>query len=343
MTTVTKTEAGPGYEGILYYRLENDFLTMEVTNLGCRILRLFAADREGRKEDVVLSYADIKDCHSENSMMGAVVGRVANRIGYGQFTLNGRLYKLAVNCGAHHLHGGLCGFDRKIFDSEITDQGISFRYSSADMEEGYPGRLSLTVTYRLISNEVHIRYKAVSDQDTILNITNHTYFNLTAMKDNILGHRLTIDADRIACVNDQGLVEGDFLHVAGTPFDFQTPHEIGERINDDHIQLTNAGGYDHPFLLNRRDPGHPAITLSDPVSGRRLQIRTDMPTVQVYTANFLEGGCRGKGGFPYRNRDGVALETQFLSNSINVEENPPVILRAGQTFESGTDWIFDTI
>ena len=156
MTTVTKTEAGPGYEGILYYRLENDFLTMEVTNLGCRILRLFAADREGRKEDVVLSYADIKDCHSENSMMGAVVGRVANRIGYGQFTLNGRLYKLAVNCGAHHLHGGLCGFDRKIFDSEITDQGISFRYSSADMEEGYPGRLSLTVTYRLISHEVHI-------------------------------------------------------------------------------------------------------------------------------------------------------------------------------------------
>ena len=342
MTAVTESRESSGREGLHFYNLENDFLSMKVTNLGCRILSLMVPDRDGRKEDVVLSYADVNDCHSENSMMGAVVGRVANRIGHGRFRLNGRLYQLPLNCGPRHLHGGLCGFDRKCFDSEIIADGIRFHYVSEDMEEGYPGKLSLTVTYRLLENEVHLIYDALSDQDTIINITNHTYFNLTAMKDNILGHRLFIDADRIACVNDQGLVEGEYLDVAGTPFDFTSPHEIGERIGDDHIQLVNAGGYDHPFLLTGNKPDREAAILSDPVSGRRVTIRTDMPTLQLYTANFLEGGCRGKTGSPYRNRDGVAMEAQYLSNSVNVEKESPAILRAGQRFHSETIWIFDT-
>jgi aldose 1-epimerase len=323
--------------GTAFFEMKSSKLRVIVTNLGCHILSIFAQDRNGNGADVVLGYENIEDCHTDGSYMGAVVGRVANRIGQAAFELNHVIYTLVANNGENHLHGGKVGFNQRWFDYQILNDGIQFHYLSPDMEEGYPGNLDFIVTYQLLEDTLCISYDAICDRDTIVNFTNHSYFNLSGGQEKIDTHKLFINADRIACVDENCLANGEFLSVEGTPFDFKTFHEIGERINEQHIQLVRAGGYDHAFLLNESEE---QIVLIHEKSGRKLTISTDMPTVQVYSGNFLDGGCNGKTGKPYGNRDGVALETQLLPNSIHIEKQPGVILKKGQKFKSKTTYCF---
>ena len=344
--------------GVQYFSLKSPHVRMTIANLGCRILTLETEDRNGHWDDIVLGYQDVNDCHKENSMMGALVGRAANRIGDGRFTLGDKEYRLVKNCGPHHIHGGKTGFDQKLFDAVIVENGLDLHYHSADLEEGYPGNMDVTVSFRLVEKTFSMIFRAVSDQDTLVNLTNHTYFNLSgcnplafregqeAFREKIYSHELRIAAGRIACVDDTGLPYGEFLDVTGTPFDFREFHPIGQRIHENHRQLICAGGYDHPYILLGRQVNicgkeEPAAELRHPGTGRRIQFRTDCPVIQLYSANFLAGGCPGKHGRPYENRDGVALECQYLSNSIRIEKNSPMILRAGEERVFRTSWIFD--
>lgn len=325
--------------GVCLFELKNDEIKVIASNLGGHILSIFTKDRDGEEGDVVLGFENVEDCHHDGSFMGAIAGRVANRIGNAQFELNGKTYYLAANNGPNSLHGGIEGFNQKIFKYEILEDGIRFIYLSPDMEEGYPGSLYLKVVYRLCKNELKMKYEAVSDQDTLVNITNHSYFNLSAGKENkIYHHEMKIKADEIACVDENCLANGDFLKVENTPFDFKEFHEIGERINENHEQLKLAGGYDHSFMLKDEED---QLVLYDKKTGRKLTMTTTLPCIQVYTGNFLSGGCNGKGGKPYENRDGVALEPQFLPNSIHIEEEPKVILRKGEQYEAVTSYRFE--
>lgn len=319
--------------GLTFFELKNEELTVHVTNLGCHILSIFAKDRDGKAEDVVLGFENVEDCHHDGSCMGAIVGRVANRIGNAWFELNGKTYHLAANAAPNHHHGGKIGFDQKLFVYEILEDGVCFSYLSPNGEEGYPGNLYLQVIYRLCGNELKMEYDAKTDEDTLINITNHSYFNLSAGREKIYHEELKIAADQIGQVDGNGLATGSFLNVTDTPFDFRKPHEIGERIDANHEQPHLAGGYDHAFVLNRPED---QVVLYDRVSGRKMTMSTTLPVVQVYTANFLAGGANGKGGKPYENRDGVALEAQYMSNSIHIEKEPKVILRKGQKYHEET-------
>ncbi len=335
MTEVKRSE---GKFGKQYFEISNENLRLKVCNLGCHIMELYTKDRNGNLEDIVLGYRDVEQCHTDLNCVGSVVGRVANRIASASFQLNGITYELVKNDGNNSLHGGDIGFNQKLFESHIIHNGVTFTYVSPDGEQGFPGTLTLTVTYEIVNAEVRIRYFATTDADTLINVTNHAYFNLSAGKQKIYDHRIRIAADRIACISENGLPEGEFLDVTNTPFDFVQFHTIGERIHDDHIQLKRANGYDHGFLLNKKKD---QIYLEDDLSGRRLVISTDMPVVQMYTANYLNGTI-GKEGKVYEDRDGVALETQFLSNSIHYEKDSPTVLRKNKTFHSQTVLRFET-
>ena len=325
--------------GVCFFELKNDEIKVITSNLGCHILSIFTKDRNGNYGDVVLGFENVEDCHDDGSYMGAIVGRVANRIADAKFKLNGKTYQLAANNGPNSLHGGVEGFDQKVFRYELFEDGIRFIYLSPDMEEGYPGSLYLKVVYRLCGNTLKMEYEAVSDRDTLINITNHSYFNLSAGEDQkIYHHQLKIKSDEIACCDENCLATGKFLKVNQTPFDFKEFHEIGERINEEHEQLKLAGGYDHSFILKDEED---QLILYDKETGRKLTMTTTLPCIQVYTGNFLEGGCNGKEGKPYENRDGVALEAQFLPNSINIEEEPKVILRKGEQYEAVTSYRFE--
>jgi aldose 1-epimerase len=278
------------------------------------------------------------------------VGRYANRIAKGRFTLNGEQYTLAVNNGANALHGGLKGFDKKIWRAKnvSSDDGpaVEMTYVSPDGEEGYPGALTATVTYSLSNdNEVRIHYKATTDADTVLNLTNHSYFNLAgAGKGTILDHMVAINADRFTPV-DSGLIPtGELKSVEGTPFDFRTPTAIGARIDetgDEQIKL--GGGYDHNFVLNGGAGNlRFAARAKEPVSGRVMEVFTDQPGLQFYTGNFLDGSVTGKGGIQYEKRFGFCMETQHFPDSPNKPEFPSVLLKPGETFETTTVYKFST-
>lgn len=328
---------GEKENGITFFEIRNDELRIRVTNLGCHILSIFAKDRNGKQEDVVLGFDEIEDCKQDGTYMGAIVGRVANRIKGGSFELNGTTYHLAVNNGPNHLHGGEIGFDQKLFHYEIIENGILFSYLSPDMEEGYPGALELKVKYVLSDNSLIMEYEAQSDKDTLCNITNHSYFNLSAGKEKIYDHYLKIQADQIACVDENCCTTGKFMDVKNTPFDFHEYHQIGERIHDDCEQLKLASGYDHSFMVKGDEN---QLSLYDKKSGRKLTVSTTLPAVQIYTGNFLNEGCNGKCGKPYENRDGVAIEPQFLPDSIHIEKEPKVILRKGEIYKSTTKYTF---
>ena len=293
--------------GIRFYSMENESLKIVVVNMGCRIMEIHTPDASGNKSDVILGLKNIEDYVDDPAYFGAIIGRVANRIGDARFTLNGKTYELYANNGKNHLHGGKEGFDKKIFDVTPLENGLRFHYFSKDGEEGYPGNLNLYVTYTLNENAFSIHYEADTDADTVVNFTNHLYFNLSNTLDKVNDHYLQINSDYIGC-------------------------------EADHIQLKNAFGYDHSFVLNGTEN---QLTLEEPVSGRRLIISTTAPVIQVYTGNFLKDGCIGKAGRVYENREGVALETQLMPNAINTEENPSTILRKGDKFESNTKYVFE--
>lgn len=320
---------------------KNDDVQIEMTNLGCRILSLCTKDKDGRFENIILGLRNPEEDYQKDSkFLGAVIGRVANRIRDGRFHLNQQEYQLTINEKNNHLHGGKDGFHNRLFNCEEINSGVRFTYISPDGEEGYPGQLIFQNTFILEGNCLRIIYEATCDQDTLFNPTNHTYFNLTGCKESILNHQLQIEADQIAEIDEQGIPTGIFLNVAESPFDFRHARHIGESIHEMHPQLQLGNGYDHPYLLSNQGA---RIVLSEEKTGRIVEISTDMPSIQLYTGNFLSGGCIGAIDRAYENREGVALETQFLPDSIHLEEKSPTKLKKGIHFRSETQYRFSVM
>jgi aldose 1-epimerase len=294
-----------------------------------------------------LGFDSLEGYLSENPYFGAVVGRYGNRIAKGRFMLNGKEYKLATNNGPNALHGGLKGFDKQIWQAQpVGNSGLRLTYVSNDGEEGYPGTLTTTVEYTLTdANELKLAYSATTDKDTVLNVTNHSYFNLAGEgSGDILGHRLQLFADRFTPVDATLIPTGELRPVAASPFDFRQPRLIGERIDapgDEQIKF--GGGYDHNFVLNgAMGTLRPAARVIEPKSGRVMEVSTTEPGVQFYTGNFLDGIIKGKGGKAYKRRYAFCLETQHFPDSPNQNKFPSVVLKPGQKFASHTVFKFST-
>ncbi len=339
----------PSGEDVTLYTLRNSHgMEISVTNYGAILTSVKVLDAKGRIADVALGFDSLDGYLEKQPYMGATVGRYANRIAKGKFVLNGKTYTLAINNGANALHGGLRGFDKRVWNANAgnSDRGpsVELTYVSPDGEEGYPGTLTTVVTYTLGNDDsVHIHYKATTDADTVLNLTNHSYFNLAgAGKGTILDHMITINADRFTPV-DSGLIPtGERRSVEGTPFDLRTPTAIGARIDDTgDEQIKLGGGYDHNFVLND-DSGKVRLAAKarEPVSGRVMEVFTDQPGLQFYTGNFLDGSVTGKDGVRYGKRFGFCMETQHFPDSPNKPDFPSVVLKPGETFESTTVYKF---
>jgi len=311
------------------------------------ITSLRVPDLNGHFDDVSLGYDNLDSYVQNNSpYFGAIVGRYANRIGKASFTLDGKTYQLAANNGPNHLHGGKIGFDKVIWDGQDfrnkDGAGVVFRYTSPDGEEGYPGTLKVQVTYTLNDrNELVVDYLATSDKPTPVNLSQHTYFNLTGGQRDVLDHELTLDADRYTPVDPTLIPLGTLAPVSGTPFDFTKPARIGARIGIEDDQLRRGRGYDHNFVVNRTNAGvvHTARVL-EPMTRRVLDISTTEPGVQFYSGNFLDGTITGKSGVVYLQRYGFSLETQHFPDSPNKPDFPSTILQPGQEYRSRTIFAF---
>ncbi|MDR2683586.1 MAG: galactose mutarotase [Dysgonamonadaceae bacterium] len=318
---------------------------MTVTNYGAKIVSLHVPDKTGRWTDVVLGKSTIDDyLNDQEPYFGAICGRTANRIANGRFTLDGVEYQLAVNNGPCSLHGGLIGFNAVVWDiKQLDSQTLELSYLSKDGEEGFPGNLQVDLVYRLTDdNAVEITYKAVTDKPTILNLTNHSYFNLSGEGDPSVGdHELQIHADAFLPTSEVAIPFGPPAKVEGTPFDFRTPHPIGERIGADDTQLQYGNGYDHNYIINRSAPGLVAAARAvSPKTGIVLEVYTTEPGVQLYTGNYLDGSFTGKNGHTYPKRSAFCLETQHFPDSIHHPDYPSVVLRPGEVFESKTVFRF---
>lgn len=318
---------------------------VHVINYGAIITHLKTPDKNGNLEDIVLGYDSLAGYLKESPYFGAIVGRFGNRIANGKFTLDGQEYTLAQNNNGQHLHGGIKGFDKVFWNIKpVSGQKMELTYRSADGEEGYPGNLDVTVIYNLTDeNALEVDYSAVTDKKTVVNLTQHTYFNLTGEgKRDILDHILTIYADRFVPVGETLIPEGTLAPVKNTPFDFTEPTPIGQRINDDHRQLKIAGGYDHCWVLNGQDSMKTAASLYDPSSGRYVEVLTTEPGIQFYSGNFLTGSITGKGDVNYGHRFGLCLETQHFPDSPNQPDFPSVVLNPGDTYRTKTIFRFGT-
>jgi aldose 1-epimerase len=343
--TITKEVFGTltdGQQADLYTLTNADSMVVQITNYGGIITKWMAPDKNGVMADVVLGFDSLSAYEKNNPFFGALVGRYGNRIAKGSFTLDGTAYPLVTNNGPNHLHGGKEGFDKKIWKAEEiqgdTTVGLKLTYTSADMEEGYPGKLDVTVTYTLTnSGELKMDYLATTDKPTVVNLTNHCYFNLTGMKRDVLAHEVTIKADSLVEVDATLIPTGKLIPVEGTPFDFRKSQPIGARIEETtDEQIKVGGGYDHCWAINRADESMLKIaTVTDPESGRTLEVSTTEPGVQFYTGNFLNGAVSGK-GVSYTKRMGFCLETQHYPDSPNQPQFPSVVLRPGETYTTST-------
>jgi aldose 1-epimerase len=315
-------------------------ITVKITNYGGIITSILTPDKQGNMGDIVLGYDSLYQYIANSPYFGAIVGRYANRIAGGKFTLDKKTYHLAKNNGNNSLHGGIKGFDKVVWVAKEASDSVEARliltYVSKDGEEGYPGNLSVTVTYALNNeNELRTRIEAVAGKSSPVNICNHSYFNLRCADTSILGHLLTINADRYTVVNDELIPTGELQPVEGTPMDFRTPQMIGARI--DQVK----GGYDHNYVLSKPagEAGF-AARVEDPVSGRILEIMTTQPGVQFYSGNFLDGTIHGKGGKCYDKHYGLCLETQHFPDSPNQPSFPNTILKPGEKYEETTVYRF---
>jgi aldose 1-epimerase len=322
---------------------------MEVRTIpyGAIIVSIKVPDRTGRLDDVVLGFDGLDGYTKGHPFFGAVVGRYGNRIARGRFALDGQTFQLATNNGPNHLHGGVKGFDKQLWQGEPFDRdgstGVTYRLVSRDGDEGYPGTVNARVTYTLTpANEVIVEYEAITDRPTPINLTQHSYFNLAGEgRGDILGHRLTINADRFTPVDATLIPTGELSPVEGTPFDFRQPTAIGARIAADHEQLRHGKGYDHNWVLNRGNGGlSHAARLEDPTTGRTLDVSTTEPGVQFYAGNFLDGSITGKAGHVYGHRFGLCLETQHFPDSPNKPHFPSTILRPDGRYQSKTVFAF---
>lgn len=328
------------------YTLKSARLEVDVTDLGARIVAIRAPDRRGAPADVVLGFDDVGGYLRDDAYLGATVGRHANRIAGGRFTLAGRTYQLARNDGEHCLHGGPAAFDQRGWaarDVSIADvPGLALALTSPDGDNGFPGELACEVTFSLDGDELRIDYRATTDRPTIVNLTNHAYFDLAGIDGaDVLAHQLTIHATRFTPVDATLIPTGELRAVVGTPFDFTTPTAIGARIDADDVQLAHGRGYDHNFVL---DAGGGALalaaTLHDPASGRTLDVLTTEPGLQLYTGNFLDGSVRGKRGLPHRRRQALCLETQRFPDAPNHPDFPSTALAPGAVHRSTTIYRF---
>ncbi len=337
----------PDSREALQYTLTNSAgLSAQVVNYGAAVTSLKVPDRTGKMDDVVLGYDSLQGYVDGTSYFGAIVGRYGNRIGKGQFTLDGKQYQLTINDGENHLHGGRIGFNKVLWQSrQLSPLSVELQYVSKDGEEGYPGAVTLKVVYTVTEkNELRIDYEGTADRPTILNPTQHSYFNLSgSFANSILDHVLTIEADRFTPV-DKGLIPtGQLVEVANTPLDFRTPFAIGARINDSFEQLAFGKGYDHNWVL-RGDPGQvrKAVELYEPKSGRLMTVFTDQPGMQFYSGNFLDGSAKGKNGIAYQQRTGLCLEAQAYPDTPNKPHFPSAALRPGQVYRQTTIYQFST-
>ncbi len=344
---VTAFGKTPDGQEIKLYTLSNARgATAKIMNYGATVVSLEMPDAKGQMADVVLGCDNLDGYLKGVPYFGAVVGRYGNRIAKGKFTLDGQTYTLATNDGANHLHGGVKGFDKVAWGHKPVWKadavGVELSYLSKDGEEEYPGNLRMTVTYLLTNkNELRIEYVATTDKATPVNLTNHAYFNLTGAERDILGHKLMLKADRFTPV-DKGLIPtGELQPVAGTPMDFTKATPIGERIEADFEQLKAGGGYDHNWVLNRSGRGLSlAAKVTEPTTGRVMEVWTTEPGVQFYAGNFLDGTITGKGGKVYQHRWGFCLETQHYPDSPNQPNFPSTILRPGEKYETTTVYRF---
>ena len=332
------------------YTLKNsNGMEVSVISFGGIITSLKAKDRDGKNEDVVLGFDNLGDYENKSPYFGALIGRYGNRIKEGKFSLDGVEYKLAKNNGENHLHGGLKGFDKVIWDVEVevnkSSASLMLRYTSVDTEEGYPGNLGVKVTYTLTNeDELKVKYEAETDKKTIVNLTQHSYFNLSAgLRKDILGHEITIDADYFLPVDMTLIPTGEIREVVQTPFDFREFKVVGDDIDLDDTQITYGNGYDHCWVLNNQDEGVRFVASAyDPLSGRLLEVFSDQPGIQFYSGNFLDGTLQSKEGGNYEFRSGFCLETQHYPNSPNQENFPSVILNPGEKYNSETIFKFSS-
>jgi len=347
---ISKMEFGKTAEGtpVDLYVLKNGGLTVKVMTYGAIITEIDAPDRHGKSADVTLGFDDLGGYLAGHPYFGATVGRVANRIAKGKFTLGGKDYTLAVNNGPNALHGGKVGFDKVVWKAEEIrnpSPGVKMTYLSKDGEEGYPGNLSAIVTFTVTDRSaLVIDYTATADRETPVNLTNHSYFNLAGPgSDSILGHELTLEADEYTPVDDTLIPTGEIAPVAGTPLNFTKPTAIGARID----QLKgDPGGYDHNFVLkpNPFDQSKTgpklAARVHEPTSGRVMEVFTTEPGVQFYSGNFLDGSNKGKGGTAYRKHQGLCLEAQHFPDSVHHANFPSTILKPGVTYYQTTVYTF---
>jgi len=329
------------------FTLQNGKISVVITNLGATVVAIHAPDREGVVDNITAGFENLRDYEENPHYFGCIVGRYANRIAKGQFVLDGQTIQLSQNAGVQHLHGGVEGFHKKIWDvhsviRNADEVGVVLEYFSKDGEEGYPGNLRVKVKYLLNpKNALSIQYCAETDKRTPVNLTNHSYFNLTGFKDPVIReHLLDIHALQITEKNEKNLPTGNRLLLSDTPLDFLSPKKIGEGID----QFPSDRGYDHNYILIRDFPGElvPAAELYEPLSGRMLRVFTDQPAVQLYTANWWDGALVGLQGKPYVKHGAVALETQAFPDSPNHPEFPNTILDPGDVYRSVTIYEFGT-
>ena len=326
-----------------YILSNNNGMEVRIITYGGIITTWTAADKKRDYKGIVLGYNTLAEYEAETPYFGALIGRYGNRIAKGKFSLDDQEYTLAVNNGVNHLHGGLKGFDKVVWDAKtiVSDSTVSLElsYLSKDMEEGYPGNLEAKVIYSLNNkDELSVSYEATTDKPTIVNLTQHSYFNLTAdFNQDILGHELMINADSILPVDNTLIPTGEFRDVTGTPFDFRTSKAIGTQINKENVQLNNGLGYDHCWVLNDQNTGVRFVASAyEPVSGRLLEVFSNEPGIQFYSGNFLDGTLPSKNKGMYQHRSGFCLETQHYPDSPNQKSFPSVRLDPDEKYKSKT-------
>ncbi|HWT75400.1 MAG TPA: aldose epimerase family protein [Mobilitalea sp.] len=339
-----------GEETTLYTLSNGNGMKVSFTDFGANIVSIIVPDAKGSAVDVNLGFDNIAGYEENPPGFGSFIGRHANRIGGAKFEINGKIYELEKNDGANNLHGGKIGYNKFMYETEVYEDddiaSVEFSRLSPHMEQGFPGNLDVTVTYSLTeANELVIEYLAVSDRDTIVNLTNHAYFNLAGHNaGSVLDHKLWIKANQFT-PTDAGLIPtGELKDVTGTPMDFRTFKAIGQDINADYEPLKIAGGYDHNYILDIRGTEVEKVAeIIDDKSGRRMEVFTDLPGMQLYTGNFLTPQKNSKGGALYDKRSGVCFETQFFPNSCNIPSFPSCLLKAGKEFDSVTIYKFSNI
>lgn len=326
----------------LYTITNKNGLSVSAIDYGANIVSLMVPDKNGVVEDIVLGFDDVAGYEVNGCFFGAFIGRHGNRIGQAKFELNGKTYELEKNDGANNLHGGTPGYHQVMYQASTSDNSVTFTRVSPDMEQGYPGNLEISVTYTLTDdNELKLDYVTKSDEDTLCNLTNHSYFNLKGHKGGeITDHIVTIKANGFTGTSDDLIPDGSIVDVTDTPMDFRKPRRVADDIDSDYAPIVLAGGYDHNFVLDKPEGSFEKVAeVTEETSGRTMEVYTDLPGMQLYSGNFIEKE-NGKEGQIYTKRTGICFETQYFPNSINVPEFTPCVLKAGDTFRSTTVYKF---